>query len=80
MKHRCGVSHRSYRTLAKCLWPRSCWVAGTGRYASVAYCRVTTIELHETLESAEKAKATIDRLACGGLCYGSHRIVDLEAV
>jgi hypothetical protein len=70
-------SHRSYRTLAKCLWPRACWIAGNGPWASLAYCRVLTIELHSTRERAEQAKRMIDSTGCGGGCYRQHKIARL---
>lgn len=46
------------------------WVIGKGQFASVATCRVLTIERHETIEAAEKAKRMIDGCGCGGGCNG----------
>ncbi|MEK6251253.1 MAG: hypothetical protein AABM43_04790 [Actinomycetota bacterium] len=70
--------HRSYRTLARCLWPEAIWVAGNGPWASLAYCNVLTVELYRTEASALLAKRAIDQTACGGRCYGDHRFVYLE--
>lgn len=39
---RCTRNHRAYTALAKCLWPRSWGVTGTGRYAC-----------HETMPDGE---------------------------
>lgn len=67
-RHYCGRTHRSYRTLARCLWPRAVWVCGTGPYATAARCRVLTVQLHPTLEAAQAAKRVIDSSGCGGKC------------
>jgi hypothetical protein len=71
-------AHRRYKTLAKCLWPRACWVAGEGPWATLAHCKALTIQLHRTRERAEEAKRIIDSSACGGGCYGAHEIVRLR--
>ncbi len=82
----CGRRHVSWHTLARCRWRRAVWVAGEGRYASVSLCGhsvgrgrmvYTTVELHPTRESAERAKAIIDRLGCGGRCCRDHFVTDL---
>ena len=74
----CGEHrHRSYETLARCLWPHAAWVYGRGEWASLARCRVLTVELHRTFEGAEAAKRAIDSLGCGGGCHRDHRIVRL---
>jgi hypothetical protein len=77
-RHYCDSRHRTYRTLARCIWPRAEWVSGDGPYASVSYCRVLTVELHQTAETAEKALRLIDQIACGGRCYGRHELIRLE--
>jgi hypothetical protein len=74
----CGRRHQSYRTLAKCKWPRAEWIRGDGRYALLAHCRVLTVALHQTHESAEKSKQVIDTSACGGHCHNNHEIIDLD--
>jgi hypothetical protein len=74
----CAVHrHRSYRTLAKCIWPQAYWVAGEGPWASLAHCNVLTIELHRTRATAEAAKRAIDGTGCGGRCHRHHEIVHL---
>jgi hypothetical protein len=72
---RCGKQHRSYWTLAKCLWPRAIWDGGNGPYALLAHCDVLTVSLHKTLESALDSKRQIDWTACGGRCRRDHEIV-----
>ena len=70
----------NHRDIAQDKWPDAEWIAGTGQWASVAYCRVTTIILFEDRAKAMEAKDVIDRTACGGLCYRDHVVVDLELV
>jgi hypothetical protein len=69
-------------TRARALRPKAVWIQGSGEYASISDCpRGPTIILHRTREQAERAKAFIDRLGCGGRCLGepSHSIVHLTA-
>ena len=68
----------NHRNIAQEMWPDAEWITGTGRWASVAHCRVTTVMLFENRSKALKAKAAIDRTACGGLCYRDHMVVNLE--
>jgi len=77
-RHNCARRHRNYRTLAACMFPRAEWVVGEGAYASLAWCRPLTIELHETFAEAEAAKTLIDAIACGHTCTRRHEIVRLE--
>lgn len=77
-RHRCARRHRTYATFAKCNWPRAAWIAGTGPFAVIAYCRVTTITLHHEVEDAQAALAVIDGGGCGGRCRRHHRLVRLE--
>lgn len=76
-QHYCSSSHRSYRTMAKCMWKRAVWVTGEGPFAVLAHCRVLSVTLHKTPEAAEAAKKTIDSTACGGACNGRHEIVEV---
>lgn len=76
-RHNCDRRHRLYRAMANCIWPRAHWIIGEGPYASVSHCRGTTVELHQTAESAEKAKRTIDASACGGACSRRHKVIAL---
>lgn len=69
----------SYLAAARSRWPQAEWIIGSGRYASVAYCDTTTVMLFATPAEASRAKAFIDRLACGGSCSSEHEIVDLAA-
>lgn len=74
----CLIEHRSYRTRAQCEWPYAVWIVGRGRFATLAWCRVLSVMLHDTLEDAQQAQDTINRYGCGGMCTRDHRIVDLE--
>jgi hypothetical protein len=60
-------------------WRRARTVDGDGPFALLAHCRVLTITLHETSESAEKDKAMIDNVGCGGCCYKRHEIIDMRS-
>ena len=82
--HNCTRSHRSWITLAKCVWPKVAWgIIGDGPYATVSRCsrsedgwrKPHTVHLHMTLEQAH---AAIADLICGGQCRGQHEIVKLE--
>lgn len=77
-RHYCEARHRRWSTLAKCLWPRAVWIAGGGPYATVARCRVLTVELHRTEEAARQALAGIAEFGCGGRCYGDHELIVLR--
>ena len=75
---KCGRRHRSWRTVAVCRWPRSCWVSGEGRFASVSWCHPgATVELYADREKAEQAKRAIDMGGCGGSCSCLHAVLDL---
>jgi hypothetical protein len=76
-RHYCDRTHRTYRTLAKCIWRRAEWIAGDGPYATLAHCRVLTVELHTTEAAARQALARIDEWGCGGRCYRDHDLVRL---
>lgn len=67
-----------YSRLAHKRWPRAEWIAGDDRYASVAYCRVTTVQTYQWITQAENAKRIIDSSGCGGRCVRRHKIIDLE--
>jgi hypothetical protein len=75
--HNCERNHRTYNTLARCAWKRAEWVDGEGPYALLADCRVLTVTLHPTYESAAKAKARIDGSGCGSSCRRNHEIIRL---
>lgn len=77
-RHNCTRRHRTYRTFAKCIWPRAHWISGNGPYAVAAHCRGTTVTLHADLETAEAALRAIDGGGCGGRCKRHHKLVRLE--
>jgi hypothetical protein len=77
-RHNCDRRHKTYRTAAGCIWPRAEWIDGRGPFAVLAYCRVLTVTLHQTAESAQRALALINSDACGGLCHNAHGIVQLH--
>lgn len=77
-RHNCTRTHRTYTTLAKCIWPRALWIHGNGPYASVARCgRGTTVALYPNAQDAHDAKALIDNTGCGGLCQRRHEVIHL---
>lgn len=73
------VLPRLYKRRARARWPKAEWIVGTGRYASVAHCRVLTVKLHEAREDAVASVDFIDRYGCGGHCSIAHELVDLGA-
>jgi hypothetical protein len=81
--HNCNARHRTYRTVAGCIWKRAHWVTGEGPYALVAKCAsgpyssAVTVTLWETKAEAEKSKTGIDYYGCGGKCTQVHEIVIL---
>lgn len=76
-RHPCARNHRSFNTLAKCIWPKAEWVQGEGNIATVAYCNVTTVELHENLKDAQLAIDIINLTGCGGRCIKRHKLIQL---
>lgn len=84
-QHNCARKHRSYMTLAKCVWPKAVWVAGEdGPYATVSRCPSSgnpvglTVELHASRDAAVAALQLIDETACGGSCRGLHELIELR--
>lgn len=69
--------HRTYRAVARCVWPRAYWIDGEGAWASLAHCNVLTVELHRTRAKAEQARRFIDDVGCGGRCCRDHEVVRL---
>jgi hypothetical protein len=76
-RHNCGRRHRSYRTLAACIWKRAVMLGGEGPFASLAHCRGLSVMLHPTQAAAETAVRIIDHSGCGGGCCRRHEIVQL---
>lgn len=78
MHDACPIRHRTWRAVAKCIWPRAEWVMGEGPAALLVRCSVLTVALHADRESAEWAKAQLDITRCGGRCTRLHRVVSLR--
>ena len=82
-QHNCTKRHRTHFTMAKCVWRKALWVSGDGPFASVSYCphmpygRAITVELHQTSEAAQQAKARIDDTHCGNRCQKDHELIEL---
>ena len=77
-RHYCSSAHRTFNRFAQCAIRGTEWVEGEGPIAVIAWCRVPTVTLHETMESAESAKRSIDETGCGGSCIRNHEIVRLN--
>ncbi|MGO1385741.1 MAG: hypothetical protein ACTHU1_13275 [Arachnia sp.] len=73
--HNCTARHRSHRTAARCMIPRSAWILGTGPFAVIAWCGVPTITLHSNPDEARAALETVDATGCGGRCQRRHELV-----
>jgi hypothetical protein len=67
----------TFKEKARAVWPEALWVYGDGPYALVSRCEGVTVILTTSLESAQKRRANIDRLGCGGQCRGKHEVVKL---
>jgi|GEM_PF-2526319 len=79
--HHCAANHRTERTFLQCAIPRLAWVAGSGSYALIAWCKVPTVTLYPSLADALEGAEVIATGGCGGRCRGRHEVVyvDLEA-
>ena len=76
--------HRTDAAEASCLWRYAEWVAGRGRWATLAGCGVLTVVLHATKAEALASLAFIDTYGCGHRCPNRvdrkrHRLVHLTA-
>jgi hypothetical protein len=72
----CGRRHRSYETVAECLWPRATWISGDGPYAVLAHCNdLLTVNLHADQPTAEESIGALDQFGCGYACGRRHEIV-----
>jgi hypothetical protein len=76
-RHYCARRHRSYKTLAGCLWPSAVWIKGEGSYAVLAHCKRLTVTLHDGADGALAAKRRIDDFGCGGRCVNEHEVIYL---
>ncbi|WP_409186711.1 hypothetical protein F9C11_21720 [Amycolatopsis sp. VS8301801F10] len=83
-KHNCSAKHRTWRTLAACMWPQAAWISGEGQYATVSRCsesavrQVVSVALHDDLAKAKEALDLINATACGGRCVKDHELIKLE--
>jgi hypothetical protein len=84
-RHNCTADHRTYKTLAKCIWPRALWIDGEGSYAVLSRCEhgphsvpCLTVTLWTDPDEARLAKSEIDATGCGGRCARQHEIIELE--
>jgi hypothetical protein len=66
-----------YVAVARRRWPDAAWIIGSGRFASVAFCREVTVMLFQTMAEAQTAKRLIDRIACGGRCVRNHVVLPI---
>lgn len=74
--------HRTDAAEAKCIWRYAEWIAGSGRWATLAGCGVLTVVLHESKAKALASLAAIDTYGCGHRCpvnveWKRHRLVYL---
>ncbi|MGD8214044.1 hypothetical protein [Aestuariimicrobium sp. Y1814] len=74
-RHRCSSKHRTFNKLVRCMIPTAAWVMGEGHYATIAWCKVPTVTLHQHAADAQQARSQIDSIGCGGRCRGHHDVV-----
>jgi hypothetical protein len=72
------TNRTNWHSLAKKRWPKAEWIQGNGPYALLSWCKVLTVTLWDSLESAEKQKKFIDLTGCGGGCWKKHEIIKLK--
>jgi hypothetical protein len=70
--HNCPRTHKTFRDLARCVWPEARWVVGEGPYATVRGCAGLTVLLHPTLERAEHAHQRMHPHPTDGRCDKGH--------
>jgi hypothetical protein len=76
---RCGRNHRSYETVAECLWPKATWISGEGPYAVLAHCNeLLTVSLHPDEAIAEESIGVLDQFGCGYACGRRHEIIQIS--
>ena len=75
--HYCSARHRTFPTLAKCLWPRAEWIIGNGPVALLAHCGVLTVSLYPNRDELQPALDMINRTGCGHRCGRRHEIIQL---
>ena len=63
------MTKKIWHTKARKKWGRKAeWIEGEGQYALLAWCRVLTVMLCQTIDEAEEKKKFIDEIGCGGNC------------
>lgn len=60
--------HRTFQTIAKCMFKRAAWIHGEGEYALISWCRPITISLYDDEVDALDAHLALADLGCGGRC------------
>lgn len=74
-RHGCDRQHRTYQSIANCMFRRAAWVVGDGSFALIAWCGTPTVSLHPNYDRANQNRQEIDQFGCGGRCTGRHEIV-----
>ena len=75
------MANKTWYTKARRKWGREAEsIEGEGRYALLAWCRVLTVILCQTIDEAEQKKQYIDEICCGGFCTKKHEIIDLTTM
>jgi len=73
-RHYCTRRHKTFLTVARCVWADAEWITGTGPVAVLAHCHMLTVTLYPSLARAEAALQGINDGLWGPL-FGesSHR-------
>lgn len=78
--HNCPRTHSTFRSLARCVWPKAQWVLGDGPYATVRGCEGLTVLLHPTLEDARHAFGKIHTFPSRGGCDSRKHLLAVLAL
>lgn len=76
-EHYCERRHRTYLTLAKCVFWKAGTITGDGPWA-VPSCTWFTISLHDSQEEARETIRFLNQGHCGHRCVGQHRLIFLD--
>lgn len=71
---RCAETHTSIHSYVHCAFPHA-RITGSGKYALITRCGLTTVQQHTTAVGAYTAKATT---TCAARCRGAHEVVRLS--
>ena len=74
---RCAEIHTSLHTYLHCAFHHA-RIEGTGRFALITRCGLTTITQYPTEAEAHAAKTERDSTPCSRVCRGSHEVVQLS--